>query len=140
MCGSDDWTLKCKLTLWFQSWIKTALVNETQTGNNGTPDAEHIHTMAMVSLLTEAQPVVPETLLMDSARLGELHREFAAIVSTATQMTMAAHAIKEPEEVLALLARGEPLEAALATLPDRDTVMRALVQCTSPTDAVWGLM
>ena len=116
------------------------MVNEAQTGNTGTPDAEHIHTMAMVSLLTEAQPVVPETLLMDSARLRELHREFAAIVSTATQMAVAAHAIREPAEVLDLLARGEPFEAALATLPDRDTVMRALVQCTSPTDAVWGLM
>ena len=94
---------------------------------------ENIHTLAMVSLIASDRPV-PETLLMDTARIRELRREFVATASVAAQMVVADYAIKEPG--LALLARGESFEAL--ALPD--TITRALAKCTEPTDAVWGLM
>ena len=100
---------------------------------------ENIHTLAMVSLIASDRPV-PETLLMDTARIRELRREFVATVSVAAQMVVADYAMKEPGPVLALLARGESFEALLAALPDKDTITRALAKCTEPTDAVWGLM
>ena len=96
---------------------------------------ENIHTLAMVSLIASDRPV-PETLLMDTARIRELRREFVATVSVAAQMVVADYAMKEPGPVLALLARGESFEAL--ALPD--TIARALAKCTEPTDAVWGLM
>ena len=88
---------------------------------------ENIHTLAMVSLIASDRPV-PETLLMDTARIRELRREFVATVSVAAQMVVADYAMKEPGPVL---ARGEALP---------DTIARALAKCTEPTDAVWGLM
>ena len=93
---------------------------------------ENIHTLAMVSLIASDRPV-PETLLMDTARIRELRREFVATVSVAAQMVVADYAMKEPGPVL---ARGESFEAL--ALPD--TIARALAKCTEPTDAVWGLM
>lgn len=97
--------------------------------------------MAMVSLL---DPVpLPETLEMDAARLRHLRCEFQKAVVAAAQMVTVAYAVTDQAaaaELMAVLARGEDIEAAVASLPNRVELLRALASCTSPLDGVRGLM
>jgi hypothetical protein len=127
----------------------------------------HAHSTAMLSFVTDDTTVkadiCPETLLFDVYRLGELQREFQNIVTSVTMILTASHSIaatKNPMDtpVLAKISdiltphkKEIDLEATVDAIKveliqsslseaNQNTLLQALLQCASPTDAVHCLM
>ena len=116
-----------------------------------------VHAAAMVSFLMTDVEQFPETLRMDITRLQGLRCDFKSAISATALMATASYTIsatKNPvdlvvlEEIKVLLAQenlvlGDVRTALLKTSlseKDQTTLVQALLQCTSQTDAVWGLM
>ena len=127
----------------------------------------HVHSAAMLSIVAEdvtvKADICPETLLFDVHRLGELQREFQNIVTSATMIITASHALTTTKnsEDLAVLSKISDIlssetkeidlegtvnkikvELSQSSLSEnnRNAALRAILQCASPTDAVHCLM
>ena len=117
----------------------------------------HVHSAAMLELVTSSHTVVPEvspeTLLFDVHRLAMLQREFQLLAMSTTVLITLAHYLKGDElelvprigeEILKPLQEldtGRMAEAVgelLVHLPDdrRKGALNVLTQCTSPVDMV----
>jgi hypothetical protein len=158
----DDGTLTLeRATAWIRQCVRTEVAFRTV----GLPQVlegrvfVQVHSAAMVALVTDQATITkttcPETLLLDAQRLGLLQRECHSLVTAMTLIVTASHAARD-QPVLADIAAlfvtsemdlGETIDQIRtlllrSTLSDdkQKTLLRALVQCASPTDAVHRLM
>ena len=163
-------------TACFQDWMSKTLKRELATntvelqsvldGNSAV--FVRIHSAAMLSLVTDAAPVVPEmcpeTLRFDVHRIGMLQTEFQYIVVAAAMLVKLGHALaatRNPSDAQILSGisdtlvadtrreidveqtvaeMGNALERSSLTEDARDALKRQLLQCAAPTDAVHQLL
>jgi len=151
-----------RLTLRREVSLNAVQIEDLMSGTAGS--FVHVHSAAVLALVCEQKTattdVSPETLSMDVHRIYLLQREFRSITAAATMMVTAAHSITASNNAAVLskicdilVPKGkeidlEPLivevgaaakESSL-TEENRNTMLRALVQCSSPTDPVHQLM
>jgi hypothetical protein len=121
----------------------------------------HVHSAAMLELVTSSHTVVPEvspeTLLFDVHRLAMLQREFQLLVMSTTVLITLAHYLKGDEaelvprigeEILKPLQdldtkrMAEAIGELLVHLPDdrRKGALNVVTQCTSPADMIHKLL
>jgi len=128
----------------------------------------HVHSAAMLALVSAVAPVkpdlCPETLLFDVHRLAILQREFQYIVTSATILVTATHGLGATKNVadMQLLSGisemfvpedkldidvdqtiseiGKVLERSTLSREGRQSLIRALTQCSVPSDAVHQLL
>jgi hypothetical protein len=152
-----------RLTLRREVALNAVRIEDLMSGTAGA--FVHVHSAAVLSLVCEQKTattdVSPETLSMDVHRIYLLQREFRNITAAATMMVTAAHSIAGNAADLPVLSKIcdilvpkgkeidlEPLIAEVGatakesslTEENRNTMLRALVQCSSPTDPVHQLM
>jgi hypothetical protein len=127
-----------------------------------------VHSAGMLQLVTGETTIkadmVPETLLFDVHRLALLQREFQTLTTATTVMVTTTHALTATKkagdaELLRAIADevllpmqefdlAQTTDALSAMLEQRSslsedmrkTLLRSVVQCSSPTDAVNKLM
>ena len=153
-----------------QAWITRTLRREVAIGAVDNEDLlegkarafVHVHSAAVLHLVADSgtvkADVVSETLLFDVHRLSMLQREYQVLVTASTMLITAAHSlVKNDAPVVARIAELfapmqeidlEPTIEAVAVVlkpsslsPDaQQSLLRALTQCSSPTDAVHQLL
>ena len=149
-------------------WIRFAVEKDVEALRRGEAAAlERVHTAMVLSVVTDGRvdtvrrETCPETLFMDVPRLAVLQREYRYLATAMTQLVTLTHAlIAGPnnlgvlDRVAAVFVRADStistedlltpirdllLESTLTTSAQQ-TVMRAICQCTLPTDSVHVLM
>jgi hypothetical protein len=152
-----------RLTLRREVALNAVRIEDLMSGTAGA--FVHVHSAAVLSLVCEQKTattdVSPETLSMDVHRIYLLQREFRNITAAATMMVTAAHSIAGNAADLPVLSKicdilvpkgkeidlesliaevGATAKESSLTEENRNTMLRALVQCSSPTDPVHQLM
>ena len=150
-------------------WIRFAVEKEGSEAlsRGDTAALVRVHTAMMLAVVADGRvdavrrETCPETLFMDVPRLGVLQREYRYLVTAMTQLVTLTHALTAApnnlgvlDRVAAVFVRADPavttedllapvkellLESTLTASAQR-MVMRAVCQCTLPTESVHALM